>query len=144
MRQFLIALDYGRANLIDLMGKNKQHLINILDECLSLLPDGKLKEEYLKVEEYLKYAYDLIEEENFNYDVVLMCIEGAQESLDDISATVLANVEPLVNKRYSASLALFEEGPVLYDWIKHEKTGEYPDGGKQKTDFFNVPVYYEN
>lgn len=141
MRQSLIILKFGKENLIDLMGQNKERLINLLNECLDLLPDGKLKEEYLKVEEYLEFAYDLIEQEAFNYDVVLRCIEGAQESLDDISATVLANVDPLVNKRYSASLVLFEEGPVLYDWIKHEKTGEYPDGGKQKTDFFNVPIY---
>ncbi len=144
MRQSLIELKYGKENLIDLMSQNKEKLINLIDECLNLLPEGKIKEEYLKVDEYLEFAYELISQETFNYDVVLMCIEGAQESLDDISATVLSNVEPFVNKRYSASLELFEEGPVLYDWIHHEKTGEYPDGGKQKTDFFNVPVYYEN
>ena len=126
------------------MSQNKEKLINLIDECLNLLPEGKIKEEYLKVDEYLEFAYELISQETFNYDVVLMCIEGAHEPLDDISATVLSNVEPFVNKRYSASLELFEEGPVLYDWIHHEKTGEYPDGGKQKTDFFNVPVYYEN
>jgi hypothetical protein len=141
MRQFLVDKNYGKENLIDTISNNKETLIDLMNTCIELLPEGNLQEEYFKIVGYIEYASMLIQQEIFDYDVVLMCLEGSQQSLDDIAVTFLVKIEPLINKRYSGVLSLLEESPVLYDWINYERTGEYPDGGKKVMDSFNMPLY---
>ena len=38
---------------------------------------------------------------------------------------------------------MLEGNPVLYDWIKHELTGEYPEGGRPAENYFGKALYLD-
>lgn len=137
----LIEEDYPVVALRERIDTNKEALVNILSGCVDLLPAGDLKVEYSRILGYLEYAIEEIPKQDVDYDLILNCLEGSQESLDDISVAILGNVNPKVNKRYSGVLGMLEGNPVLYDWITHKKTGKYPEEAKPKRNFFGKVIY---
>ena len=143
IRMCLIEIDDKVEELKRLMDTNKEALVKLISECMGLLPEGDLKVEYSRILGYLAYTKEEIQKEDFDYDLILKCLDGSQESLDDISVAILGNVNPQVNKRYSAVLEMLEGNPVLYDWIKHELTGEYPEGGRPAENYFGKALYLD-
>jgi hypothetical protein len=142
MRTSLTNNNYTVEALKNILLESKESLSALLDDCIKILPEGALQVEYSRILGYIDYAHEEVQKEEFNYNVILLlCIGGAQESLDDLAVAVLGSIEPYTNKRYSGVLDLLEYGPVLYDWVKHEQTGEYPEGGKPAMDFFGKPFY---
>ena len=120
---------------------NKETLVNILSGCVDLLPEGDLKVEYSRILGYLEYAIEEITKQDVDYDLILNCLQGSQESLDDISVAILGNVNPKVNKRYSGVLEMLEDNPVLYDWIIDKQTGKQPEAAGPKRNFFGKVLY---
>lgn len=143
IRMSLIETDDKVEELKRLMDTNKETLVKLINECMGLLAEGNLKVEYSRILGYLEYTNEEIQKENFDYDLIVKCLDGSQESLDDISVVILGDVNPKVNKRYSAVLEMLEGNPVLYDWIKHELTGEYPAGGTPAKNYFGKVLYVD-
>lgn len=144
MRTSLIENNYAVEVLQKLFSDNEQQLKGLLLRCIDELSDGKLKTEYIRMLGYINYASTEVQNDTFDYDLVLVSLNGTQETLDDICVSVLGNTNPVINKRYSESTSMLEDPPVLYDWINHVITGVYPEGGKPITNFFRKALYLNN